>query len=123
MTTLSTGSRPPRESARMRFSALLAILALFGMLALATWHDAAPHVHDADHPASVDVHHAPTPDHQPDLADLMHVAAHAVLHTVIPPTSPVIVMAIAPVTSGWMPAQTQFHGSLAPPSILRPPRG
>lgn len=107
----------------MRFSALLAILALFGMLALATWHDALPHVHDKDHPASVDIHHAPTPDHQPDLADLMHVAAHAVLQTVVTPASPVVVMPILPAKSIWTLVRIEFGGSLAPSSILRPPRG
>src|SRR3546814_21135290 len=81
-----------RACACMRLFALSAILALFGMLALTTWHDAMPHVHDAAHVVSIDRdHHDQAPAEQPDTPDLMHLAAHAVLQTIPVPSQAVVV--------------------------------
>ncbi|MES2022861.1 MAG: hypothetical protein V4460_16325 [Pseudomonadota bacterium] len=108
----------------MRFSALLAILALFGMLALANWHDAMPHVHDGDHVVSLETdHHDRAPGQQPDQADLMHMAAHVVLQTVVVPAPPVVTGALAPALASWTLGTTEGSRSIAPVSILRPPRG
>lgn len=108
----------------MRLFALSAILALFGMLALATWHDAKPHVHDAGHVVSVDRdHHDHAPAEQPDTADLMHLAAHAVLQTIVVPAPPVVAVLMKPVAEIWTLASAKAARSLAPLAILRPPRG
>lgn len=109
---------------RMRLFALSAILALFGMLALATWHDAMPHVHDVGHVVSVDSdHHDHAPAEQPDTADLMHLAAHAVLQTIVVPAPPVVASLMKPVAEIWTLASAKATRSLAPLAILRPPRG
>lgn len=108
----------------MRLSALLAILALFGMLALATWHDAMPHVHDGDHVVSLDTdHHDHAPSQLPDQADLMHMAAHVVLQTVVVPAPPVVTAVLAPVPANWTLGTAEGSRSIPPLSILRPPRG
>lgn len=108
----------------MRLSALLAILALFGMLALANWHDAMPHVHDGDHVVSLGTdHHEHAPGQQPDQADLMHMAAHVVLQTVVVPAPPVVTAVLAPVPANWTPGTAEGSRSIPPLSILRPPRG
>jgi len=108
----------------MRLSALLAILALFGMLALANWHDAMPHVHDGDHVVSLETdHHDHAPGQQPDQADLMHLAAHAVLQAIDLPAPPGVALLIVPVTETWMLGAAELARSIAPSSILRPPRG
>ena len=113
-----------RARARMRLFALSAILALFGMLALATWHDAMPHVHDAAHVVSVDQdHHDHAPAEQPDTADLMHLAAHAVLQTIDVPAQAVVASLLKPVAATWARAPAEAARSIAPSSILRPPRG
>src|SRR3546814_10299761 len=91
-----------RACACMRLFALSAILALFGMLALTTWHDAMPHVHDAAHVVSIDRdHHDQAPAEQPDTPDLMHLAAHAVLQTIDVPAQAVVVALLKPVTAIW----------------------
>lgn len=113
-----------RACVRMRLFALSAILALFGMLALATWHDAIPHIHDAAHVISVDRdHHDHAPAEQPDTPDLMHLAAHAVLQTIDVPAQAVIVALLKPVTAIWARDPAEAARSIAPSSILRPPRG
>lgn len=113
-----------RAYGSMRLMALSALLALFGMLALATWHDAMPHVHDAGHVVTVDRDH---PDHapaeQPDTADLMHLAAHAVLQTIVVPAPPVVAALMKPDAEIWTIAAEKAARSVAPLAILRPPRG
>ncbi|AUW60544.1 hypothetical protein C1T17_20175 (plasmid) [Sphingobium sp. SCG-1] len=125
MTALSARSHVPvKGTLRMRLSALLAILALFGMLALANWHDAMPHDHDADHVVSLETdHHGRAPGEKPDQADLMHMAAHVVLQTVVVPAPPVVTAGLAPVALNWILGTVAGTRSLAPLSILRPPRG
>jgi hypothetical protein len=125
MTALSARSRVPvKGTLRLRLSALFAILALVGMLALANWHDAMPHVHDADHVVSLETdHHERAPDEKSDQADLMHMAAHVVLQTVVVPAPPVVTALLAPVLEGWVLGTVAGSRSLAPLSILRPPRG
>src|SRR3546814_9093539 len=72
-----------RACACMRLFALSAILALFGMLALTTWHDAMPHVHDAAHVVSIDRdQHDQDPAEQPATHDLMHLAAPPLLQPI-----------------------------------------
>ncbi|WP_225010192.1 hypothetical protein [Novosphingobium percolationis] len=113
-----------RACARMRLFALSAILAMFGMLALATWHDAMPHVHDVGHVVSVDRdHHDHVPAEQPDTPDLMHLAAHAVLQTIDVPAQAMVESLLKPVAAIWARAPAEAARSIAPSSILRPPRG
>ncbi|MDK8187391.1 MULTISPECIES: hypothetical protein [Sphingomonas] len=127
MTALSALSRrPSRVGAPRRLSALIAMFAVVGMLVLATWHDALPHVHEAGHIVSValdDHEHDHAPSQQPDTADLMHLAAHAVLQTIDLPSPPVLAALMAPMAAAWARAPASGGHSLPPPSILRPPRG
>jgi hypothetical protein len=125
MTAASAQSRNPfKGGVRSRFAAVLAILAIFGMLGLATWHDAMSHSHQAGGVVMLDDdHHEPASDHKPDAADLMHVAAHAVMQTVDLPSPPLLTSAMAPVVLVWALGLAVPAPSLAPLSILRPPKG
>jgi hypothetical protein len=108
----------------MRFSALFAILALIGMVALAYWHDAMPHVHDIDHIVSIDpAQHEHAPRKTADSADLMHMAAHAVLQTIDVPAPPVLADMIVPIMAIWTFAPAETGRASTPQSILRPPQG
>ena len=69
-----------------RVAALMALFAMIGVLALSTWHDGMPHSHAAVHATSVDRdHHEHAPSKTPDMADVLHMAAHAVIQTYYPP--------------------------------------
>tara|TARA_R110000868_G_scaffold31382_1_gene115177 strand:+ start:1832 stop:2245 length:414 start_codon:yes stop_codon:yes gene_type:complete len=125
MTASSIRSRTSaRVSARVRLFASFAILALFGMLALATWHDAKPHVHDAGYVVSVNGDHPEqAPAEKPDTADLMHLVAHAVLQTIDVPAPLVVAALMKPAAEIWTLASAKAAHSLDPSAILRPPRG
>ncbi|MES2057217.1 MAG: hypothetical protein V4564_14885 [Pseudomonadota bacterium] len=124
MTALSISRRPQAGSIFRRLAAILALLAMVGMLGLATWHDGMPHVHSATHSASVDLdHHEHAPASAPYMADLLHMAAHAVLQTVNVPAEPKLAEALPPVAVRWAMASSQAAGSIRPDTILRPPRG
>jgi hypothetical protein len=101
------------------------ILAVVGMFALATWHEAKVHFHDADHVVTIDKNHhdaAPdTPDDN-DNTDSMHLSVHAGLQFVVVPAPTILVAAIAPAISTWTLALSTLNRTLAPASILRPPR-
>ncbi len=107
----------------MRFSALLALLALVGMLALSYWHDAMPHVHDMDQVVHIDAaQHVHAPDTAPDNDDMMHIAAHVVLQTIAIPASPVLADFIVPRLAMWSVAPPETGRTASPLSILRPPQ-
>ncbi|HEX7819457.1 MAG TPA: hypothetical protein VF463_02435 [Sphingobium sp.] len=119
---------PGRKS--MRFSALLAFLALIGMVALSYWHDAMPHVHDVDHLAGISqemgidpVQHVHAPGHLPDSDDMMHIAAHVVLQTITIPASPILAEILVPRLTMWSLSPAETGRPSAPLSILRPPQG
>lgn len=124
MTALSISRRPQAGSFVRRLAAVLALFAMVGMLGLATWHNGIPHVHSAAHSASVDLdHHEHAPASQPDTADLMHMAAHAVLQTFDVPAQPKLAATMPPVPVRWAMASPQAADSIRPEAILRPPRG
>jgi hypothetical protein len=106
-----------------RFFALLGVLALFGMIALATWHDALPHVHAPDHAVSIDLdHHDDDSPDKPDSPDLIHIAAHTVIQTVDVPSQPFLAVATVSSTVPWGMVPSDGIGSVKPESLLRPPR-
>lgn len=124
MTALSVSRRPLAGSFVRRLAAVLALFAMVGMLGLATWHDGMPHVHSATHADTVDRdHHEHAPDSQPDMADLMHMAAHAVLQTVVVPPQPLLAGTMPVVAVRWIVAAPQSARSIRTAEILRPPRG
>ncbi|WP_298400482.1 hypothetical protein [Sphingobium sp.] len=112
-------------------------MALLSMLALATWHDALPHVDDVEHAHAVQVdhhehasdhhqhasgHHQHDSDDQPDSADIMHVAAHAVFQTIALPGQPIIGAMLFAAITRWVLGPSVSFESVKPGSLLRPPR-
>ena len=125
---LSVSSLRPHASAqvRLRLPVLAMLLALLGMVALTTWHDALAHVHDADHVAVIDLDghvHDSRSDGQQDTDDPVHMAAHAATQSIVVPPQPVTPVAVALIAPLWASPPAVSGRSLAPPSILRPPRG
>lgn len=124
MTALSIRQRAfatPQQGAR--FFALLGVLALFGMIALATWHDALPHMHTPDHAVSVDLdHHDGSSPDENDIPDLIHIAAHVVIQTVDVPSQSILAAATVSSTMAWGMVRSNRIGSIKPESLLRPPR-
>lgn len=103
---------------------LTAILALFGMVSLTTWHDVEGHVQGPDQVATTDRDHPDyTPVERPDTADLIHLAAHAVLQTIVVPSPLVVAAFMKPVSEIWTIAAAKAARPIAPLAILRPPRG
>ena len=111
---------------RRRVSTLCGLLALLGVTLLTTWHDTLPQAHAgqqvassvADHDHHHDRHESKD---QPDLADMMHIAAHAAHQSTDLPSQPVIVADVAPVAGRWELFHAAALGSTGPASLLRPP--
>jgi hypothetical protein len=96
------------------------------MIALATWHDALPHVHASGQTVVLDSDHEPHDDHdtsdQRDLSDLIHVAAHAVVQAIDVPSPPVVAVGMISSAMRWGVDPAEGLGSLRSKSLLRPPR-
>jgi len=101
---------------------LLMMLALVGMVVLASWHDSKPHVHDvtgAEHVIELGDHH---PGDRPQPADPLHLAAHVVLQGIAMPAEPAVAGTAPALAAVWTMAGPVAVHSLPPVSILRPPR-
>lgn len=100
---------------------LLMMLALVGMVVLASWHDSKPHVHDigSEHVIELGDHH---PGDRPQPSDPLHLAAHVVLQGIAMPAEPAVAATAPVVAVAWTMAGPAAVHSLPPNSILRPPR-
>lgn len=112
--------RANATEARRRIATLLAVLALLMMSGLTTWHDAKPHVHDADHALVLD--HDDGDHHQPAPEDTIHLSAHAVLGGIDIPPPIAFTVAIPAIRTIWSMVPMTLGRSLDPTSLLRPPR-
>lgn len=100
--------------------AVLALIAVFSMSVLSTWHSAMPHDDQYAH-AVVETHHHAEPDEgDPDSA--IHLAAHIVGQSLGLPMA--TAEAIHPTSSGasWSTARVVLKAGLDPTSLLRPPQ-
>lgn len=100
---------------------LLMMLALVGMVVLASWHNSKPHVHDigSEHVIELGDHH---PGDHPQPSDPLHLAAHVVLQGIAIPAEPVMIATAPAIAVVWMMVRPPAVHSLPPVSILRPPR-
>lgn len=106
--------------ARLRLPMLLALVALFSLATLGSWHDMHPDLPvtlataattvQADHPATGD----------PDFLD--HVAAHAGLHAIGLPAAHAAAFAPVLPATIWHSADLPVMASIVPLQALRPPR-
>ncbi len=125
VTSLLSRLRPSRRGGVVaRFPVLLAFIAVFGMLALTSWHEALPHMHDSEHVFEADRdHHTSAPDTMPDNANPMHQAAHDAQQSSGPAASPLLAVALESIATAWVMMPDALNPSLLPHSILRPPQG
>jgi len=109
---------------RRRVATLCGLVALLGVALLTTWHDTLPQAHAFDQVemSAADHDHHDSKD-QPDLADMMHIAAHVAHQSTDIPAQPVIEADAAPVVGRWELFKASAMQSAAPTSLLRPPQG
>jgi hypothetical protein len=121
---LVLASRGAPASRLQCVAALLGLLAMIGLIGLATWHDGLPHSHAPVHAANIDTdHHDHAPSDQPDPSDVLHLAAHAVAQTVDLSSRPLVSLTLFTVSLRWTLVTTSLPVSASPFKILRPPRG
>lgn len=100
--------------------AMLALIAMFSMSVLSTWHSAMPH--DDQPPVTVmeTHHHAESDPGDPDSE--VHLAAHSVGQSLALPTA--AAEAIHPTSSdaSWSTTRVVLKAGLDPTSLLRPPQ-
>ncbi|CAM3067679.1 hypothetical protein I6G65_01745 (plasmid) [Sphingomonas paucimobilis] len=123
-----------RRSSSALFGAVLALVAMLGLVAASSWHSAmvhdhvpvqvaaVDHDHDHDHAAAAE-HNDHAPAKQTGGDSPVHVLAHAAGHWVAfdgPTTAkvPAIVAARA-----WSILTTSLASGIDPSKLLRPPRG
>lgn len=100
--------------------ALLAILAVLGMIALSAWHGSNVHGDHPVHVASVQHLHDAAPDSDADSP--IHVAAHSAGHGFAVPLSTAPLPRPVLRARGWSERAAAALSSLDPGAILRPPR-
>ena len=106
-------------------AALLAVVAMIGMVALSTWHAAEIHGDPPTRLVSlIDAH----PDHQnssntvSDPEAAIHFAAHAVGHSLALPVETLLMLRISFTRQIWTATTNALRPGPAPASLLRPPR-
>lgn len=125
--------RPPAMAMRHSptfLGAVLALVAMLGLLVASGWHSATVHDHNPIKVAVVDHHHDVTAEqgeHAPDKesGDVgpVHLLAHAAGHWVAfggPTTAPVPTIVA---TRTWSILTASLLSTIDPSKLLRPPRG
>lgn len=125
-----------RRSSSAIFGAVLALVAMLGLVAASGWHsamvhdhalvqvDAADHVQDHDHDHAVAAEQGDqAPAKQAGDDGPVHLLAHAAGHWVAfdgPTTAPLPTIAAA---RAWSILTASLAGGIEPSKLLRPPRG
>ncbi|NTS66593.1 hypothetical protein HRV97_15685 [Sphingomonas sp. HHU CXW] len=116
----SFGRMPMRHPRSALLGAVLALVAMLGLIGLSGWHNAIVHDDDAIH-ASVIEHSHDTPEKSDPDAPI-HVLAHATGHWVAfdgaLPSERMILVA----DRQWMIGTARLPGGIDPAEFLRPPR-
>ena len=121
-----SGVRPTLGSMAMRRShsaflgAFLAVIALFGIIAVSGWHNAIVHDDDAIHVGSIEHDHAPTNKEDPDAP--IHLLAHAMGQwvSIAGPFATPIAAVIA--DRSWSTLNAWLRSGIDPAELLRPPQ-
>lgn len=101
--------------------ALLAIIALFGVVGVSGWHNAVIHSHDHVHAATAD--QPPVPAKQTDTEAPIHLLAHAIAQWVAPTESIPAPLRTLIVGRVWLLLAVVPEAGIDPYALLRPPRG
>lgn len=113
--------RDPRKSRRTFLGAVLAVIAVFGLIALSGWHNTVVHDDDAIHVTSIEHRHGPSKQADPDAP--IHLLAHAVGQWVATTgllAAPAVSMIVL---HNWAAFEACLRGGIDPAALLRPPRG
>lgn len=112
-----------RDARKLRLAsigAILAVLAVFGLIALSGWHSAVIHDDDAIHVTSVEHYHGPSKQADPDAP--IHLIAHAVSQWVTTAASVAAPAAAMIAAQDWAACDASLRGGIDPAALLRPPR-
>lgn len=117
MTCLRRDARKPRPTF---LGAVVAVIAVFGLIALSGWHNAVVHDDDAIHVTSIEHRHGSSRQADPDAP--IHSLAHAVgqwVTTAGSLTAPAVAMSAA---HNWATVEVCLRSGIDPAALLRPPR-
>ncbi|WP_343526197.1 hypothetical protein [Sphingomonas sp.] len=101
--------------------AVLALVAMLGLVALSGWHSAVVHDDDPVHVASVEHVHGSSQQADPD--GPIHVLAHAMGQWIALAGPSATPMRFALVNRVWPIALYDLRAGIDPSELLRPPRG
>jgi hypothetical protein len=108
---------------RSRFpfaGAILAVVALLGVIAVSGWHNTLVQDDDPVHAASIAHDHAPSKQADPDAP--IHLLAHAMGQWVSTTGSFTIAVVMVLADRRWSARAAPFHGGVDPAELLRPPQ-
>lgn len=112
---------PIRATRSALLGAVLALVAMLGVVALSSWHNAIVHHDDPVHLLSIEHDHGPSNPADPD--GPVHVLAHVTgqwVATADAVTAPVLFTVAAQV---WPVGDYRLRSGIKPSELLRPPRG
>lgn len=110
-----------RRSRSALLGAVLALVAMLGMIGASGWHGAVVHDDDPLHAVSVETSHSGSSQTDPDAP--IHALAHAAgqwvaFDAVVPTTRPILV-----VDRTWPTDIAGLRDGIGPSELLRPPQG
>ena len=126
---LHSGAQPTlfamakRGSPSALFAAMLAMIAMLGIVTLSGWHSAIVHGHDPVRAASIEHDHDRDATRTSDLDAPIHSLAHAAGEWVATAGPFAALMMSSVVGNAWPSADTSFSAGIDPSELLRPPRG
>jgi len=110
-----------RRSRSALLGAVLALVAMLGLIGASGWHNALVHDDDAVHAVSVEHSHAGSNQTDPDapIHALAHVAGQWIsLDATVPTTRPILAS-----DQTWPTGLPGLRGGIGPSELLRPPQG
>ncbi|MHA0337297.1 hypothetical protein [Sphingomonas aquatilis] len=110
-----------RQTRSALLGAVLALVAMLGLVMLSSWHNAMVHDDDPVHLVSVEHDHGSSNQADPD--GPIHVLAHATGQWI--PFADVVPSSVQATTATrtWLAGIYHLRGSIEPSGLLRPPRG
>lgn len=112
--------RDARQSRQAFLATVLAVVAVFGLIALSGWHNAVIHDDDTIHVTSIEHRHTPSRQADPDAP--IHLLAHAVGQWITTAGSFATPAGAVLASRNWAPLEACLRHGIDPAALLRPPR-
>lgn len=112
---------PMRHPRSALFGAVLALVAMLGLICVSGWHNAIVHDDDAVHAVSIEHSHDAPEKSDPDAP--IHVLAHATGHWVAFAETFPSPRAVLVSDRDWAIDTDRLRSGIDPSELLRPPRG